>query len=92
VASHSKQIVAKVTWLRFASLRAFIGTNLVRFPLFGQIEIISWPVAAVGFTLQQSSGLPGGWANSGLVTTVEGNENAACTSVTGNGLFYRLAK
>ena len=53
---------------------------------------ISWPVAAVGFTLQQSSALPGGWANSGLVITVEGSENAAYSPVTGNGLFYRLAK
>lgn len=53
---------------------------------------IAWPVAAAGFTLQQSSALPGGWANSGLVLAVEGNENAAYSPVTGGGLFYRLAK
>jgi len=61
-------------------------------PWTGNQVRISWSIAAAGFTLQQSFGLPSRWADSGLVITVEGNENVASSPVTGNGLFYRLVK
>jgi len=79
---------AKITSL----LNAQIPPSLTIQRWTGNQVRISWPVAAVGFTLQQSSALPGGWVSSGLVITVEGTENAAYSPLTGNGLFYRLAK
>src|SRR5690606_17289496 len=43
--------------------------------LSGSMIRIAWPVTATEFRLQQTSALPGGWTDSTLTVTVEGNEN-----------------
>ena len=53
---------------------------------------IAWPTAAAGFVLQESANLPGGWANSTVTTTTEGNNNVALVDPSGARKFYRLTK
>ncbi|MGC3959764.1 MAG: LamG domain-containing protein [Verrucomicrobiota bacterium] len=53
---------------------------------------LSWPTTAVGFSLQKSVSVNGGWTDAGLTSSVEGSENAAYTSTTNNAQFYRLVK
>lgn len=53
---------------------------------------ISWPTSFTGYSIQQSSTLPGGWGPSGLAVTVEGSENAAYAPAAGIPQFFRLKK
>ena len=55
----------------------------------GQLQI-SWPVGATGFTLQETSSLPGGWTNSSATINVIGDQNVATIEVTGDARFFRL--
>jgi hypothetical protein len=60
--------------------------------LSGLMLRIAWPVTATGFRLQQTSALPGGWTDSALTVTVEGNENVATVTPDAGALFLRLAQ
>ena len=51
--------------------------------------IITWPVSATGFVLQETSALPGGWTNSTAAVTVQGSTNVVNITPTGTK-FYRL--
>jgi hypothetical protein len=53
---------------------------------------ISWPTSFAGYTINQSSTLTGGWAVSGLMVTVEGNENVAYAPASTSPQFFRLKK
>lgn len=53
---------------------------------------ISWPVSFTGFSIQQSTALPGGWGLSGLQVNVEGSENVAYAPAVGIPQFFRLIK
>jgi hypothetical protein len=52
--------------------------------------VISWPVSATGFVLQETSAMPGGWTNSAAPVTVQGSQNVVDISPTGKSKFYRL--
>jgi hypothetical protein len=54
--------------------------------------IISWPVSATGFLLQETSVLPGGWTNSTATVTVQGSKNVVDITPTGKAKFYQLAQ
>jgi hypothetical protein len=56
-----------------------------------QVRVV-WPTSATGFVLQESSNLPGGWANSTAPVTVDGNQNVALVNPTGARKFFRVAK
>lgn len=56
----------------------------------GQVRI-SWPATSTGFTLQESSSLGSGWANSGLTVNVVGSEHVAIGAASGTR-FYRLMR
>jgi hypothetical protein len=51
---------------------------------------ISWPVSATGYTLQETTALPGGWANSSAAVIVQGSENVVEVTPTGATKFFRL--
>ena len=51
--------------------------------------VITWPVSATGFALQETSALPGGWTNSTATVTVQGPLNVVDITPTGTK-FYRL--
>lgn len=51
---------------------------------------VSWPSAALGYVLQTSSGVAGGWANSGLAVTSAGGTNMVMDTVGASATFYRL--
>ncbi|HWQ90606.1 MAG TPA: LamG-like jellyroll fold domain-containing protein, partial [Clostridia bacterium] len=61
-------------------------------PWTGNQVRISWPTSFTGYTIEQSSSIPNGWAASGLAVTVEGNENVAYAPTMGSAQFYRLKK
>jgi hypothetical protein len=52
--------------------------------------VITWPVAASGFVLQETSSLLGGWTNSAAAVTVQGPANVVTVSPIGKSKFYRL--
>jgi hypothetical protein len=55
----------------------------------GQV-ILSWPAASAGFTLQETSALPGGWTNSVATVTAQGTTNAVTITPSEPMKFYRL--
>jgi len=54
--------------------------------------VITWPVSATGFVLQETSALPGGWTNSTATVTVQGSQNVVDITPVGKSKFYRLAQ
>ena len=54
--------------------------------------IITWPVSATGYLLQETAALPGGWTNSTATVTVQGSQNVVDVTPTGKSKFYRLAQ
>jgi hypothetical protein len=52
--------------------------------------VITWPVSAAGFVLQETSALPGGWTNSAATVTVQGSSNVVNLAPAGRTKFYRL--
>jgi hypothetical protein len=54
--------------------------------------VITWPVSATGFVLQETSALPGGWTNSTATVTVQGSANVVDVTPTGKSKLYRLAQ
>jgi len=55
---------------------------------------ISWPSSATGYSLQSTSGLPGGWTDANLTVTVDSTtgRNFATVSAASGTKFYRLRK
>jgi len=58
----------------------------------GGLVIITWPVSATGYVLQETSALPGGWTNSTATATVQGSQNMVDIAPTGKSKFYRLGQ
>jgi hypothetical protein len=54
--------------------------------------LVTWPVSAQGFVLQETSDLPGGWANSAATVTEQGPSYVAESAPTGSSRFYRLTQ
>jgi len=52
--------------------------------------IMTWPVSATGYVLQETSALPGGWTNSTATVTVQGSQNMVDVTPAGKSKFYRL--
>jgi sugar lactone lactonase YvrE len=61
-------------------------------PWTGNQMRISWPTWAIGYALQRSTSVTGGYSNPGLTVTTEGSENAAYDTVGTGARFYRLIK
>jgi hypothetical protein len=53
---------------------------------------ISWPLNAIGYSLQQSTNILGNWSGSEISVGIEGDQNAAYAATTNNTYFYRLIK
>lgn len=53
---------------------------------------VSWPATAIGFSLQVTGALPGGWADSTAPVVAEGAELAAYIEPSANAQFFRLRK
>lgn len=53
---------------------------------------IAWPADAAGFRLQESAGLPGGWADSAAAITVAGGEKVVVVPLSAQTKFFRLLK
>ena len=53
---------------------------------------LAWPEGSMGFVLEETSALPGGWTNSSASVMVQGNQKVASIVPGGGGKFYRLAK
>jgi len=66
--------------------------TLIIQPWTGNQVRISWPTSFTGYSVQQSSTLPGGWGPSGLAVTLEGSKNVVYAPATGIPQFFRLMK
>lgn len=51
---------------------------------------VSWPAAAIGYVLQTSASLTGGWTNSSLTVTTAGGQNSVDDTIGVGPKYYRL--
>ncbi|MFO1514188.1 MAG: delta-60 repeat domain-containing protein [Verrucomicrobiota bacterium] len=56
----------------------------------GNSVVISWPVSAVGFTLQQEGALDNSWSNVGTPVVVVGSLNTVTVPIGAGPVFFRL--
>jgi hypothetical protein len=60
--------------------------------LAGAAAHLRWPTSAVGFALQETAALPGGWTNHPAPAQVQDSNNVVVAPVADAAKFYRLAR
>ena len=82
-----------LSYLVYVGLGVAAGRPLLTIqPWTGNKVRLSWPVAAMGYTLQCSTTVNSGYATSGLNVSQEGANNAAYDSLGSGARYYELTK
>lgn len=53
---------------------------------------ITWPAGGVGYILQSSANVAGGWSTAGLTVSQQNGENVATDTLSNSAKFYRLQR
>jgi hypothetical protein len=68
-----------------------LGTPKLAIAAFSNSVVLSWPVAASGFNLQQASTLPN-WSACSVTPVVVGDRNNVTNTLEADHIFFRLRK